>query len=363
MNKPIFTFSASADNVGHIFIDGPIGEDWWADDGGNTARKLSALIDECKSANCGSYHVKIHSLGGDVDHALAIYSMLKELGNVTTEVIGMCASAATIIFMAGSERIMDESALFLVHHCWSYSNGNAIQMERTVETMKTIDETMINIYTSASGISRKEVEDLMDANDGDGRWITAKECKEKKLCTATTSNAKAASRQQFFAAADLRERNLPIPEQLEELSPSTWAKITNLIKSLTTKPKATMKKFSMAAYVCLATIIAELSADENDNILMKAEDLQKIEDAMAGQNSAKADLEKKIKDLEKQAADAAAEKDTLTAKVAELQALIDKKPAANTGVNGQDPQEPDSFEAYQQNSSAYQAAEQILKNY
>ena len=113
MHKRFFNFSSDG-SVGNIDIFGSIGEDWWADDGGNTAKKIKDLIDQVSKTNCSAYHVRINSLGGEVDAALAIHRLLASLPNVTTECIGFCASAATVIFMAGKERLIAKNALFLI---------------------------------------------------------------------------------------------------------------------------------------------------------------------------------------------------------------------------------------------------------
>lgn len=367
MNKPTFTFSASADNVGRISIEGTIGESWYNEDG-NTSSKIADLIAEAKNAGCCSYHVRIHSLGGDVDHALAIYSLLKSLPNLTTEVIGMCASAATVIFMAGTTRIMDSSALFLIHHAWTAAMGNAQQIERTVETLKTIDDTMVSIYSQATGLSADEVCELMNANDGDGKWISAAECKKKNFCTEVSSSANAAAKQHYFAMADLKSANLPIPEQLEELSPSTWAKIKNLIQSLTKTPQ-NMKKNIVAAYACLASIFSEIMADENDNVNLKAEDLQKIEDKLSADAAAIANLESQVNDLNNKLASASSDKEAADKnlaeandKIASLQAIVDKHAENKVPVNGSDTA-PSEFETYQQNSPAYIQAQKDLANF
>lgn len=369
MNKPKFTFNASADKVGQILIDGTIGDSWW-EETINTFKKISSIIDEVKASGCTSYHVKIHSLGGDVDHALAIYSLLKGLPNVTTEIVGMCASAATIIFMAGSSRVMDSSALMLIHHAWTAARGNAQQIERTVETLRTIDDTLVGIYTQASGLSAQEVNELMDACDGDGKWISASECKQKNLCTLVTEAPKAQTQQQFFALADIKHHQLPIPEQMEELSPSTWAKIKNLISSLSTPKTQPMKKNIVAAYALLAAIFSELMADENGNVTLSQDDLKKIENQLSSSSQSAADLDKKVKALEQSLSAANADKDkavsdlsAANAKIAELQALLDKTPKDQKPVNGKDQASNSAFDEYWANSQAYAQAEAELKNY
>jgi ATP-dependent protease ClpP protease subunit len=81
--------------------------------------RIQRDVNAIKTLGASIVTVNIHSLGGDANHALAIYDALKEhSAKIITKISGMCASAATVIFMAGNERKMSENALMLVHKCW-----------------------------------------------------------------------------------------------------------------------------------------------------------------------------------------------------------------------------------------------------
>ena len=60
---------------------------------------LADLNQDLEEANGKDVHVKIQSGGGSVFEGLAIYNTLKNYeGNVTTEIVGISASIASIIF-------------------------------------------------------------------------------------------------------------------------------------------------------------------------------------------------------------------------------------------------------------------------
>ena len=103
MNKNFFNIS-NVGGVGEVEIFGYIGEDFWCGEG-NTTASIHQKLNELEALAVDSYKVTINSTGGDVNHALAIYNLLrKKCKPVETEMIGMCASSATIIAMAGDTR-------------------------------------------------------------------------------------------------------------------------------------------------------------------------------------------------------------------------------------------------------------------
>ena len=91
--------------ISTIDIEGTIGEAWW-EDSPNTAKAMKKELKAIGELNAEEIIVNIHSLGGSVDHGLAIHDLLREnKARVTTRVTGgMSASAATIIAQAGDTR-------------------------------------------------------------------------------------------------------------------------------------------------------------------------------------------------------------------------------------------------------------------
>ena len=336
MHKRFFNFSSDG-SVGNIDIFGSIGEDWWADDGGNTAKKIKDLIDQVSKTNCSAYHVRINSLGGEVDAALAIHRLLASLPNVTTECIGFCASAATVIFMAGKERLIAKNALFLIHKCSSRAYGNENKIRRTLEEQQVINNTIRNTYVDA-GCDPDTIDRLMNENDGLGRWLSADEALQHGFATAIADTNNSATN--TYNSADFTDANLPIPSiysSNEELSPSLMQRIRNFVQDIINpKPSNTMPENNQLQEV----------TTERDNLRSQLDQANQT-----------------INTLTTERDQAVAERDQANHRAEELQALIDQTPNNDTQVNGDDQPAPeDPVSDFISNSPAYQAIKEELYN-
>ena len=336
MHKRFFNFSSDG-SVGNIDIFGSIGEDWWADDGGNTAKKIKDLIDQVSKTNCSAYHVRINSLGGEVDAALAIHRLLASLPNVTTECIGFCASAATVIFMAGKERLIAKNALFLIHKCSSCAYGNENKIRRTLEEQQVINNTIRNTYVDA-GCVPDTIDRLMNENDGLGRWLSADEALQHGFATAIADTNNSATN--TYNSADFTDANLPIPSiysSNEELSPSLMQRIRNFVQDIINpKPSNTMPENNQLQEV----------TNERDNLRSQLDQANQT-----------------INTLTTERDQAVAERDQATRRAEELQALIDQTPTTTSNANGDDEPAPeDPVSDFISNSPAYQAIKKELYN-
>jgi ATP-dependent protease ClpP protease subunit len=87
---------------------------------------LSVVEQMKKTPDITSVKVIINSEGGEVETGFQIYDYLKSLNiPVTTVADGMCCSIATVIFMAGSKRIVKDSSVFMIHLPWGQTMGTA----------------------------------------------------------------------------------------------------------------------------------------------------------------------------------------------------------------------------------------------
>lgn len=127
--------------------------------------------------------VRINSYGGDVQTALDIRQQFIDHGQVTAYIIGMTASAATILAMGARKVVMSRYALMLVHPCsagvseWGYYNkeelAKAIEgLRKTQADLKTLDRVVASIYAAKVGYSNA---DSMEALMHEARWIGAEE--------------------------------------------------------------------------------------------------------------------------------------------------------------------------------------------
>jgi len=106
--------------------------------------------------------VHIRSEGGDVDEGFAIHDALVRSGK-TIETIGegMVASIATVIYLAGSKRIMQAGSEFIIHNPWTKSEGTADELQRNADGLREIENILANFYTQKTGINLDLIRELM----------------------------------------------------------------------------------------------------------------------------------------------------------------------------------------------------------
>jgi len=141
-------------------LKGPIAEEsWWGDE--VTPKMFKA---ELAKRNGKNITVWINSPGGDVFAASQIYTALMEhTGHVTVKIDGYAMSAASVVAMAGTKTMMSPTAILMVHNPWGIAMGDAGEMEHMAEVLSEVKESIINAYEIKTGLTRKEISKIMDA--------------------------------------------------------------------------------------------------------------------------------------------------------------------------------------------------------
>jgi ATP-dependent protease ClpP protease subunit len=156
--------AAAEDDKNTISILDAIGFDPWSGEG-VTAKRISAALRSMAGADVT---VNVNSPGGDMFEGLAIYNILREYkGHVTIKVLGLAASAASIIAMAGDEIQVARSGFLMVHNGWTIAAGNRHQFREVADMMEPFDAAMGDIYSARTGSDLKAMQKLMDAET----WI------------------------------------------------------------------------------------------------------------------------------------------------------------------------------------------------
>lgn len=154
------SIQAAASDEASISIFDPIGYDPWTGDG-VTAKRIAGAL---RSLGDVDVAVNVNSPGGDMFEGLAIYNLLREYkGHVTVNVIGIAASAASIIAMAGDTIQIGRSAFLMIHNCWVGVVGNKSELRAAADTIEPFDRAMADVYAARSGLDIKAVAKLMDA--------------------------------------------------------------------------------------------------------------------------------------------------------------------------------------------------------
>lgn len=141
-----------------------IGYDYWTGEG-VTAKRIAAAL---RSLGSGDVTVNINSPGGDMFEGLAIYNLLREhKGEVTVKVLGLAASAASVIAMAGDTVQIARAGFLMIHNAWVIAAGNRNDLREIADWLEPFDAAMGDIYAARTGLETKAVGKLMDAES----WI------------------------------------------------------------------------------------------------------------------------------------------------------------------------------------------------
>lgn len=137
-----------------------IGQDFWTGEG-VTAKRIAAAL---RAIGKGPVTVNINSPGGDLFEGFAIYNLLRDHdGEVTVKVLGLAASAASVIAMAGDTIQVSRASFLMIHNTWVMAIGNRNDLHETAEFLEPFDRAMADIYSSRTGLDTDDVTAMMDA--------------------------------------------------------------------------------------------------------------------------------------------------------------------------------------------------------
>lgn len=190
MNK--YYSMQSVGNEADIYIFGdilePTTQDWF----GNEADVSGfSLTQDLKALDASVINVHINSYGGHVSEGLAIHNILKNhKAKVRTYCDGFACSAASVVFMAGDERIMNSASLLMIHNAWNIAQGDAEELRKQADDLDKITQASINAYMAVVNIGEEKLKELMNAES----WILPTDALEMGFATGIineTSNGKA----------------------------------------------------------------------------------------------------------------------------------------------------------------------------
>ncbi|NIZ63294.1 peptidase [Sedimentitalea sp. CY04] len=139
-----------------------------------TAKRVSAALRKIGADN--PVDIFINSPGGDVFEGLAIYSMLLEhKGKVTVKVLGLAASAASIVAMAADELQIMRSAFLMIHNTWVCACGDKHAFREVANWLDPFDSALADIYHARTGIEKPDVTTMLDKET----WIGGADAVER----------------------------------------------------------------------------------------------------------------------------------------------------------------------------------------
>lgn len=170
--KVPFQFKNEVENGKHVLtLSGNVQKKYWRDDDVINAKDIRESLESVTD----DIVIKLNSPGGDVFEGIEIYNYLKDHpSNVTVEVTGVAASAATFITAGANEVIMNVGTSLMIHEASTFAWGNKSDIQKTLNALGTIDESILSIYSEKTGQSNEQLEEWMNEE----KWFTADEAVE-----------------------------------------------------------------------------------------------------------------------------------------------------------------------------------------
>jgi ATP-dependent Clp protease, protease subunit len=166
---------------GELYLYGFVGDNYW-DEGFTASEVLDALGEVGRDTDV---RVHINSGGGYVDDGIAIYNSLRaHKGNVTIIVDAIAASSASVIAMAGADRIMLAGSMMMMHDPSSETFGTADEHENKSKHLNIRAGQMADIYAEMSGDTADDLREEMKAT----LWLTPDEAVSRGFATAANED-------------------------------------------------------------------------------------------------------------------------------------------------------------------------------
>ena len=172
--KRFWDWVRNEDETRTLYLNGVIAEESWFED-----EITPAAFKEELFSGSGPITLHINSPGGDCIAASQIYTMLMDYPHdVTVQIDGMAASAASVIAMAGTHVCMSPTSMMMIHNPFTVAMGDSAEMRRAIQLLDEVKESIINAYEIKTGLSRVRLSHLMDSET----WMSAHKAKELGFC-------------------------------------------------------------------------------------------------------------------------------------------------------------------------------------
>lgn len=251
-NQSWYTIQAKTADTAEISIYDEIGG--WGISAQQFAKDFKALGNNLKQIN-----LHIHSPGGDVFDGIAIYNLLKNHpSNKTVTIDGLAASMASVIAMAGTEIIMPENAMMMIHKPWGVQGGDADDMRKYADLLDKVEDTLIPAYAAKTGKSAEELAEMLAAET----WLNGKECVEHGFADKLAEPVKAMAQLQSKRLGDYNNMPKAIKDML--MNPQGNAGVITASETTSIKTETNASVNPVAQVDNTAQVQAELNKRNTD---------------------------------------------------------------------------------------------------
>ena len=189
-----------SNETNEIILSGVVG-DGWGDDPITKGGVRKAL----KSFGDGPITVRINSPGGAADEGIDIFNILRDHpGEVTTINDSLAASAASVIFLAGSKRLMNDGSRVMIHRAMSIAFGNQEEIRKTLQALESYDASLLDIYSQYLTDDKAAIEAMLSAET----WFGVDEAIAAGLATARYGKETDRKKKKMTSQFDQSKSNL-----------------------------------------------------------------------------------------------------------------------------------------------------------
>lgn len=217
-----------------LVFNGPISEETWFGD-----EITPALFRNELAKISGDLTVWLNSPGGDVFAASQIYTMLRShKGKVTVKIDGIAASAASVVAMAGDETLIAPTGMLMIHNPATAAFGNKEAMQKAIELLDEVKESIINAYEEKSHLSRSKIARMMDEET----WLNAKKAQALGLVDGilfASGQPKPEEEQDEDEDVNTPEEEKPKEDNLTAMSYSQCKPMQSLMQKVSANHKGT----------------------------------------------------------------------------------------------------------------------------
>ncbi len=247
-----------------------------------------------KDSDSEEIEVQISSLGGSVDHAMAIHDRFAQHGKVTAILTGMVASAATILALGAKTTRMSQNSMYLIHKAmigidiFENMNEDGIedliaQLEKDKNELAKSTLVIARMYATKSGKPVKDILNLMKEET----WLNAQQAKEWNFIDEIFTPGKLINfAEDKNLVAMLQANGYPLPERQATDEDSLFnrlsARFTDLFKNSKTPQ---MKQFLNLNKV----LKVEKLENSQEGTYLNEEQLNTIDQQLATASQAGAD--------------------------------------------------------------------------
>jgi ATP-dependent Clp endopeptidase proteolytic subunit ClpP len=150
-----------------------------------------AFLSAAREISARDIVLEINSPGGDVFAGIAMYNGLRALADagktIKVKIMGIAASAASLVAMAGDTIEMPANTMMMIHNPWTFAMGDADEMRATADVLDGISNGLIATYAKRTGKSNEDIKVLLDAET----WFSAEEAVAAGFATTVTDKVEA----------------------------------------------------------------------------------------------------------------------------------------------------------------------------